>query len=456
MEAITQFINDLGNYIFIPLIFLIIMKALGRKWSEAIQCAMKVGIGFIALTMTINLMLEKVSPAITGMTAKFGGTLDAIDVGGAATAVMGFGSPMGAIIIPLCVGVNIVMLVLKLTDCINVDVFNLHQNASMGAIVYAFSGNFLYGVLTAALFHVWALIAADLGAEQNQKFFNLPKGVSISHPVANTYLIFAYPFNWLYDHIPGIRNINITAESIQKRLGVLGDPTVIGFIIGVGLGLLGFDWSDPYHLIINAIQLGMYLAAVMLLMPKMTSIMMEGLVPLSNAVRKKLVKRFPDRDVTVGMDTALIVGHPSVIAPALLLIPCIVLLAVILPGNRVMPLGDLSQFVFFIACMVPVFHGNIFRTWLTSLICFGGGLYIATWMTDATNAVFQQFGASAQPGVVYSSLNPSANPFTGLFAWCSEVGIVAYLLVAAILVGVAILLKRKQRARIVAENAAEE
>lgn len=452
MEAITQFINDLGNYIFIPLIFLIIMKALGRKWGEAIQCAMKVGIGFIALTMTINLMLTQVSPAITGMTSKFGGTLDAIDVGGAATAVMGFGSPMGAIIIPLCVAVNIVMLILKLTDCINVDVFNLHQNASMGAIVYAFSGSFLYGVLTAALFHVWALVAADLGAEQNERFFKLPKGVSISHPVANTYLIFAYPFNWIYDHIPGIRGINLTAESIQKRLGVLGDPTVIGFVIGIALGLVGYDWSDPYDLIIKSVQLGMYLAAVMLLMPKMTSIMMEGLVPLSGAVRKKLVKRFPDRDVTVGMDTALIVGHPSVIAPALLLIPFIVLLAVVLPGNRVMPLGDLSQFVFFIACMVPVFNGNIFRTWLTALVCFGAGLYVSSWMTDATNAVFQQFGASAQAGVVYSSLNPSANPFTGLFAWCSQLGLVAYLLVGAILVGVAILLKRKQRAALTAES----
>ncbi|QUC03357.1 PTS galactitol transporter subunit IIC [Atopobium sp. oral taxon 416] len=450
MELVTQFINDLGNFIFIPLIFLTIMKILRRPWKEAIQCAMKVGIGFIALTMTINLMLEKVAPAITGMTEKLGSSLDAIDVGGAATAVMGFGSPLGAIIIPLCVAVNIVMLVLKLTDCINVDVFNLHQNASMGAIVYAFSGNFLYGVLTAALFHVWALIAADLGAEQNERFFSLPKGVSISHPVANTYLIFAYPFNWLFDHIPGLRNINLTAETVQKRFGILGDPTVIGFIIGILLAVLGYDWGDPYHSVIDALQLGMYLAAVMLLMPKMTSIMMEGLVPLSNAIRKNLVKRFPDRDITVGMDTALIVGNPSVIAPALLLIPCMVLLAVILPGNRVMPLGDLSQFVFFIACMVPVFGGNIFRTWLTSLICFGGGLYIASWATDATNTMFQQFGAGAEPGVVYSSLNPSANPFTGLFMWCSQVGILAYILIAAILVGVAILLKHREHAKLAA------
>lgn len=100
--------------------------------------------------------------------------------------------------------------------------------------------------------------------------------------------------------------------------------------------------------------------------------------------------------------------------------------------------------------MVPVFGGNIFRTWLTSLICFGGGLYIASWATDATNTMFQQFGAGAEPGVVYSSLNPSANPFTGLFMWCSQVGILAYILIAAILVGVAILLKHREHAKLAA------
>ncbi len=454
MAIITQFINDIGNFIFIPVIFLLLMKLLGRSWAESTQSAMKVGIGFIALSMVVTFMLEKMQPAIKGLSAKTGSSLSAIDVGGAATAVMGFGSSMGAIIIPLCVATNIIMLVLRLTDCVNVDVFNLHQNASMGAIVYAYSGNFLYGVLTAAIFHMIALIGADLGAKNNNEFYNLPKGVSISHPVANTYLFFAYPFNWLFDHIPGVRHWNATAESIQKKFGIFGDPTMVGFLIGVCLGLVGYSWSDPYHAIISSLQLGMYLAAVMLLLPKMTSIMMEGLVPLSNAVRKKMVKRFPDREITVGMDTALIIGNPAVIAPALLLIPIIVILAVILPGNKVMPMGDLSQFVFFIAAMVPVFKGNIIRTWLASVFLFGGGLYIASWMTPATNQVFQQFGAGAKKGVMYSSLNPSANPLTGLFAAVSHVGIFGYLAVAAIVILFGYWLKKRERKQIEIDNSA--
>ncbi|GMA07795.1 PTS galactitol transporter subunit IIC [Tetragenococcus halophilus subsp. flandriensis] len=446
MELITQLINDLGNFIFIPLIFLIFMIILGRPIAEAIQSSMKVGIGFISLSMVTDFMLGQLQPAISGLAEKTGSSLNAIDVGGAATAVMGFGSNIGALVIPICVGVNIIMLVLKITDCVNVDVFNLHQNASMGAIVAVYSGNLLYGILTAGLFHVWALIGTDLGMKQNEEFFGLPEGVSISHPVANTYLIFAYPFNWLFDHIPGINKINITAESIQKRFGMFGDPSVIGFILGILLGVAGFDWGEPYSAVISSLQLGMYLGAVMILLPKMTSIMMEGLVPLSNAARTKLVKRFPKRKINVGMDTALIIGDPSVVASALLLIPSLVVLATILPGNKVMPMGDLPMLVFYIACMVPVFKGNIFRTWLSSFVLFGGGLYIASWMTPATNEAFINFGGDAtNTGVMYSSLDPSANPFIALFAGASHIGIFGYILIGLLLVSVGYLLQKRKK-----------
>ena len=445
MELITKVINDLGNFIFIPLIFFVLMLLLKQPAKRAFTSSMKVGIGFISLNLVVGFMLEKMEPAIKSLAEKTGSSLSAVDVGGAATAVMGFGSSIGAIIIPLGICINVILLMLKLVDCVNVDVFNLHQNASMGAIVYAFSGNFLYGVLTAGLFHVIALIGADLSAKNNQDFYDLPDGVSISHPVANTYLLFAYPLNYIFDRLPFIKNLDASPKKIQERFGVLGESTTVGFLIGTILGLISSDWQDPYMAVISSVQLGMYLAAVMLLLPRMTSIMMEGLVPFSNAVRTKLVKRFPDRDITVGMDTALIIGDPAVIAPALLLIPVILILAVILPGNIVMPLGDLSQFVFFIACMVPIFKGNVIRTWLASILLFGPGLYIASWMTPATNEVYQRFGAAAQSNVMYTSLNPSANPFTGLFALASEIGLLAYIIIGVILILSAYYLKNKNK-----------
>lgn len=120
---------------------------------------------------------------------------------------------------------------------------------------------------------------------------------------------------------------------------------MVGFIIGILLGFCGYGWKSlPHHNCQPTVRdvSGCSHASVatydLYHDGRACSAFQRG--------TQKLVKRFPDRQITVGMDTALIVGHPSVIAPALLLIPVIVILAVILPGNRVMPLGDLSQFVF--------------------------------------------------------------------------------------------------------------
>lgn len=104
MAMITQFINDIGNFIFIPVIFLLLMKLLGRSWSESAQSAMKVGIGFIALSMVVTFMLEKMQPAIKGLAAKTGSSLSAIDVGGCGNSSDGLWFKYGCHYYPtLCV-----------------------------------------------------------------------------------------------------------------------------------------------------------------------------------------------------------------------------------------------------------------------------------------------------------------------------------------------------------------
>lgn len=67
-------------------------------------------------------------------------------------------------------------------------------------------------------------------------------------------------------------------------------------------------------------------------------------------------------------------------------------------------------------------------------------------MDDASNKrVIPKFGAGAQKNVMYSSLNPSANPFTGLFAAASHIG---FILIGAILISVGYLLKKKERSQL--------
>ncbi|MFD3042263.1 PTS transporter subunit IIC, partial [Streptococcus agalactiae] len=110
-------------------------------------------------------------------------------------------------------------------------------------------------------------------------------------------------------------------ETIQKRFGVFGDTTVMGLIIGIVMGLLA-----KYN-VTNTLQLGIKTAAVMVLMPRMVALLMEGLTPISESANTFVQKRFPGREVNIGMDSALSVGHPAVLSSSLILIPITILLS---------------------------------------------------------------------------------------------------------------------------------
>ncbi len=121
------------------------------------------------------------------------------------------------------------------------------------------------------------------------------------------------------------------------------------------------------------------MAAVMVLMPRMVKILMEGLMPVSESARTWLNKRFPaKREIYIGLDAAVALGHPAVISTASNLVPITVLLAVILPGNQVLPFGDLATIPFVVAFIVGAARGNIIHSVIVGTIMIAISLYIAT------------------------------------------------------------------------------
>src|SRR5690625_7364000 len=98
-------------------------------------------------------------------------------------------------------------------------------------------------------------------------------------------------------------------------MGIFGDSTVLGLFRSLVIGILaGYNIQEILQL---AVQTG----AVMLLLPKMVSLLMEGLAPISEAAGEFVKKRFPGRDLYIGMDSALAVGHPGVLSSSLILVP---------------------------------------------------------------------------------------------------------------------------------------
>jgi Phosphotransferase system, galactitol-specific IIC component len=147
----------------------------------------------------------------------------------------------------------------------------------------------------------------------------------------------------------------------------------------------------------------------------MVKLLMEGLIPISEAAGAFLQKRFGEdsqnpMNVYIGLDAAVTTGHPAVIATALILVPITLVLAVILPGNNVLPFGDLATIPFIVAMIVAAARGNIVHSVLAGTIVIGMSLYMSTALAEAmTNmAIIGKFNMPEGAAMI-SSIDQGGN-----------------------------------------------
>ncbi len=391
--GVIKWLLDAGPTVFLPLLLFIFGLVLRIKPGKAFKAALMVGIGFTGLNLIIDLLTDNLGPAAQAMVKNFGLSLNSIDVGWPAASAISYGTTLGSLAIPIGVALNVVLLVIGLTKTLDVDLWNYWHIAFSGSLVYAATSNFGLGLFTMIVHAMWIYFLADLAAPTIQKHYGL-EGISFPQGASAPGFVLALPINWVLDRIPGVKKIHWTPETIQKKLGVFGDSAVMGLIIGIVIGVLA-----QYDLT-KILNLGITTSAVLILMPRMVAILMEGLSPISEAANTMVQKHFPGRNLYIGMDSALAVGQEAVLSASLILVPVSLLIAVILPGNRVLPFGDLATIPFMLAVMAAVFGGNVFRIVVGGVIDIAVSLYIASWIAPlltsaAKSAHFAMNGASS-------------------------------------------------------------
>lgn len=391
--AVINWLLDAGPTVFLPLLLFIFGLVLRIKPGKAFKAALMVGIGFTGLNLIIGLLTDNLGPAAQAMVRNFGLSLNAIDVGWPAASAISYGTTLGSLAIPIGVALNVFLLVIGLTKTLDVDLWNYWHIAFSGSLVYAATNNFGLGLFTMIVHAMWIYFLADLAAPTIQKHYGL-ESISFPQGASAPGFVLALPINWLLDRIPGVKNIHWTPETIQKKLGIFGDSAVMGLIIGIVIGALA-----QYDLT-KMLNLGITTSAVLILMPRMVAILMEGLSPISEAANTMVQKKFPGRNLYIGMDSALAVGQEAVLSASLILVPVSLLIAVILPGNRVLPFGDLATIPFMLAVMAAVFGGNVFRIVVGGVIDLAVSLYIASWIAPlltsaAKSAHFAMNGATS-------------------------------------------------------------
>ncbi len=401
MEQVFSYIIGLGAAVMMPILFFILGVCIGIKPGKALKSGLLVGVGFVGLSVVTALLTSSLGAPLKDVTQIYGLQLRIFDMGWPAAASVAYNTTVGAFIIPVCLAINIVLLLCKATNTINIDLWNYWHYAFIGAVVYFATESIWYGFFAAIICFVITLVMADLTTRKFQSYYKDLEGISIPQPFCQGFVPFAEGLNWCMDRIPGFNKLDIDAEGMKKKFGVLGEPLLLGVLVGILIGCLSCrSWGEIVDRIPYILGLGIKMGAVMELIPRITSLFIEGLKPIAEATKDLVSRKFKNSaGINIGMSPALVIGHPTTLVVALLLIPCTLLLSVVLPGNEFLPLASLAGMFYVFPAVLPVTKGNVVKTFIIGLVSLTVGLYFVTdlapWFTLAAQDVYARTGDAA-------------------------------------------------------------
>lgn len=457
MEQVFSYIIGLGAAVMMPILFTILGVCIGIKFGKSLKSGLLVGVGFVGLSVVTALLTSSLGEPLKRVTEIYGLSLQIFDMGWPAAASVAYNTSVGAFIIPVCLGINILMLLTKTTKTVNIDLWNYWHFAFIGAVVYFASGNIWWGFFAAIICYIITLVMADLTCKQFQSYYDKMDGISIPQPFCQGFVPFALVINKILDKIPGFDRLNIDAEGMKRKFGIMGDPLFLGVIVGCVIGALACRNTDELIDGIPAILgLGIKMGAVMELIPRITSLFIEGLRPISDATRELIARKFKNSaGLNIGMSPALVIGHPTTLVVSLLLIPVTLFLSVILPGNQFLPLASLAGMFYLFPAVLPITKGNVPKTFIIGLVALIVGLYFVTdlapFFTQAAQDVYERTQDTAVK--IPEGFQGGALDFaSSIFSWLIFHAIHSFKWVgSAVLVAIALGMAIYNRTRIIRE-----
>ena len=416
--AIGKYITGFPNYALMPIIITLVALVLGATFQKAFRSGILVGIGFIGIGMATAVFFSEVTPVAQNIVKNLGFGKEIVDVGWPVAAAIGFSSQVGAAVFVVGILVNLIMLVTKLTKTVDVDIWNYWHWAFAGGIVATVTGSFWLGILTAAIYAVFTLVMGDRTAKMFQDYYGWPD-ISISHGGAMAMYVLQMPILKLFDML-GWKNketgTKTDLEKMRKNVGVFGDPTMVGLMVGVGLGILSQinSGNDFYTMLVSVVKVGMNAAAVMFIIPKMVAILMEGLIPVSDQARVFLEKRFKgsDRKFYIGMDSALLLGDDMVLTLGIVMIPITIAVGVLMPWNKIMPFGILPALPYYTVIAPPLTKGDFWKSIAMLTVYVAIIFTLGTFMAPDVTASAVSSGYALPTGVTTVGIDGQAVNFT--------------------------------------------
>ncbi|MCX6347640.1 MAG: hypothetical protein NTZ89_06905 [Actinobacteria bacterium] len=377
---IMKVLIDIGPVGLIPILLLLMGLIVSRNKLVLLKNSLFVFLGLLSFSILLSFYVNFFNPIINTILLISDKKFQVADVGWLVAGNINLYNPFVLQLAVILIGLNILMIFLRLTRTINIDLWNLWIFLFSGIFVYEVTGIMWIGILFSCVIATITFVLADIYAPYIESYYGL-KGISNPQPQTIVWAPISETVNYILNKIPFIKRLHIFYEEIQYKLGAAGEPLMIGFILGFIIGAItryrNFS-TDFWHSFEFAAFSGMNLSIITILMPRSITLLYRGLIPIINDIRTFINSRITKREIYIGLNTIVFAGNPSVIGLSTIMIPLTVYIATILPGNRVLPGADLVLIPLILVWAVAPSKGDIFRSFISALIIIPLVLLITT------------------------------------------------------------------------------
>lgn len=399
MNFLLNFFQEfmsLGATVLLPIIVAVLGIIFKMNAGKAIKSGLLVGFGFQGLVLVVNLLIQSINPVMEHYKA-IGSGYDVLEIGFAPLGAASWTVPFAVFVIPAIFLLNVILVRFKITKVLNIDIWNFMHFLVPGALAYALFGNAIIGFSVSLICGIGVLFFSEWLAPAWQDFFGLDGTTCTTLSFAAWVYPMTYLMNKIIDKIPGVKNLDINVSKLGNKLGIFGDTTIIGVFVGLFLSIISRQSFS------NTLMVSMGVGASMVLIPRMVSVMMEGLSPLGQSANTYMQDKLgKDSEIYIGMDIALGLGDPACITVTAIMIPVTILLAFIIPGMRFFPLGILGEVCYLAPMCVLTSKGNLFRSLVTMTIMMAITLFFMNMFIGEATSMLAVTGVSVSGEVTAS------------------------------------------------------
>ncbi|MGT2949170.1 PTS galactitol transporter subunit IIC [Streptococcus devriesei] len=427
-NKVFQPIIDLGAAPLMTIVLTVIALCFKVKFSKALEGGIKLGIALTGISAIINILSTAFSGAMADFVARTGLHLNITDVGWAPLATITWGSPYTLYFLLVMLIVNIVMLVLNKTNTLDVDIFDIWHLSIVGLFAIYSGANLIIATALIIFIGILKIINSDV----MKPTFNDLLNTGDENPMTTTHMNYMMNpiimvFDKLFDKLfPWLDKYDFDAAKLNAKIGFWGSKFAIGIYLGIFVGLLA--GQKP----VDVLTLAFTAAVCLELFSLIGSWFIAAVEPLSQGITDFASSKLKGRTLNIGLDWPFLAGRAEIWAAANVLAPIMLLEAMILPGNKLLPLAGIIAMGVTPALLV-VTRGKLIRMIVIGAIelplFLWSGTLIAPFITETAKKVgaFPK-GLSSSTMISHTTMEGPVEKFLAYFVGKASEGNMTFLL----------------------------